>query len=638
MNPDLQDTFDELCVGPDGRNSERKLIKVTAQIELPTVFMRLLGFQNFLLTASAISETAVLDVIVIMDVSESMLNQTTYDTWGAAGYNKVYVPPDIGWYNYNYANEYSTGVGFGKVRDNNFSDMTGYGDYTGTGNAWYRFRAAVAGKTVEQIGNYLNDQEFTDGTHANPFYVREYTNPNYPGAGLAPATECKVAYFPQSSLNVTVPQSVLDLYDELGVPWTVPVDSNGYHHWTGFVPNYDFFRCCNDPNANGTFEDLICQPFLQARDATEKFIQRIDFLRGDRLGFVTFDRQAFIMNVETETGSGVYSHMIDNETVATDTLKNYIGVRSEPAFYEPTTLSGNRTDPANWETAVPWVDKDYVDGIHTDEDWRHISKALIDGHDYEVADNCPFYDAALPWPYSPASAPTLDDVNKYGLPAVDYDPYRSPNLLLPDAFNGDPGGQRMFPRGPGWEGASSPGVNRSYDLWASCRGTNMGAALRAASNALLDPRTTRTNGSVWVMVLLSDGAAGASDPVFDSNNGTVTEPSDLAYPYDNLQRVKYGGLGLCPAGDSAAAPAELTAYELPIKFPFCGDEIPETRHFCFDPNRVLDIPDGSGGFERINTYVDLGYNCQDPNYYDVDDYARDWADWIGLADSAGRTG
>ncbi|MBZ0300119.1 MAG: hypothetical protein K8J31_10275, partial [Anaerolineae bacterium] len=76
VDASMQDEFDELCVGPQGRNNERKLIKVTAQIESPTVFLRLLGFPEITLQASSISETAVLDVVLIMDVSESMLNQT----------------------------------------------------------------------------------------------------------------------------------------------------------------------------------------------------------------------------------------------------------------------------------------------------------------------------------------------------------------------------------------------------------------------------------------------------------------------------------------------------------------------------------------------------------------------------------
>ncbi len=57
--------------------------------------------------------------------------------------------------------------------------------------------------------------------------------------------------------------------------------------------------------------------------------------------------------------------------------------------------------------------------------------------------------------------------------------------------------------------------------------------------------------------------------------------------------------------------------------------MPESRHFCFDPSLVSN----SG----VRSYVDVGNsrypNCR--NEYDVDDYARDWADWIGLAEPPG---
>src|SRR5262249_44414542 len=40
---------------------------------------------------------------------------------------------------------------------------------------------------------------------------------------------------------------------------------------------------------DGNYSDLICQPFKQVRDAARRFIERMDFVRGDRLVLVTFD-------------------------------------------------------------------------------------------------------------------------------------------------------------------------------------------------------------------------------------------------------------------------------------------------------------------------------------------------------------
>ncbi len=627
IDASLQDDFEELCIGPQGRNAERKLIKVTAQIQSPTVFLRLLGFPDITLEANSISETAVLDVVLIMDVSESMLNQTTPDTWAAEGYTEIYVPPDIWYSKYVNNNGDTSSPGFGVARDHNFADITGFNDYNSgvipdpypgsLNDNWYHFRYDLSRRTPEQVASLLCIDGVGSGCNLaggpSPFEITVLDHPSYPGSTSLPLrAECRVGYFP-NAFNNPIPASLNNLYRAAGLNgglgWTAPSGARD-----GFVPTYNFYRCCNDPDGDRLFDDLLCQPFKEARDATELFLQRIDFLRGDRVAFVTFDRQAFLVRVDVDDDPGVttYSHMIDNEGTAIATLTDYIGVRAEPGFYEPTILPDGTP-------VLPWAYDT------TDNPWARSSQ--LGPHDYEVFNNCPFQDATLQYPYSPSTSS--------GPGTTDYDPTSWPNRLTPDSFAADTGGQRMYPRGASWQSQSGYGANRSYDLWASCRGTNIGAALREAGNALLDPFTTRTNGSVWVMVFLSDGAAGASDPVFDTANGLVTQPEDLYYPYNNdVQRVTYGGLGLCPAG-TVGNTTELTQFtESPYAFPFCSDETPETRRFCFDPNLQANIAG-----ESVRLYVDLA-KCPDINhrdYYDVDDYARDWADWIGLVEPRGLT-
>ena len=615
--PGLEAQFAELCQGTSGRNNERKLIQVTAQIDSPTVFLRLLGFPQITLEATSVSETAVLDVVLIMDVSESMLNLTTYETWADAGYNYVYMPPDVGWDSYWNDNGASPGNGFGPARQvagnpeaHDFGNMTGFGDYSDPSiyDAWFNFRADLSAKTPGDANALLWNPAGTP----NPFEVRVGQLSGKPSPTQPePRTACRVAYYPYS-FKFNVSSYLNTTYqDVFGERWQEP-----YNAWSGYVPTYNFYRCCNDPNGDGVFRDLLCQPFRSARDATEQFIQRVDFLRGDRVAFVTFDKQAYLVNVDVDPdpSNTAFSHMIDSEQIALNTLRDYIGVRAEPSFYEPMDLGGGRT-------AVPWVDTVASDGS--------FRSSQLGSHDYEVANNCPFQDASLPWPWSPVAAPNPTQATNYGFT---YDPLRSPNLLTPDSFAGLPGGQRMYPRGTVFESAPGYSAFVSYDLWASCRGTNIGAALREGSNALIDPLTTRTDGSVWVMVMLSDGAAGASDPVFDSGNGLKTEPADLAYIYNDLTyRVSYGGLGVCPVGNRPND-TELSEFtESPFAFPFCSDIEPETRHFCFNP-QIRAMVDG----ESQNLWVDLGHgSCADPKFYDVDDYARDWADWIGLAEPPG---
>ncbi len=57
----------QLCTTPP-----RKLIRVTGQLDVPTIFLQLVGVNNIRIHASSISEAASLDVVLVIDISESM--------------------------------------------------------------------------------------------------------------------------------------------------------------------------------------------------------------------------------------------------------------------------------------------------------------------------------------------------------------------------------------------------------------------------------------------------------------------------------------------------------------------------------------------------------------------------------------
>lgn len=570
--PGLEEDFDQLC-----SDEQRKLIKVTAQVESPTVFLRLLGWPDILLEAWSISETAVLDVVMIMDVSESMLNQTTYQTWANAGYNKMYLPPAV--------------------------NAAMSGKWAGNPNEfemWYDLGSRARG----------SDLTYLTTTDANsPFYVRELNFPGsttYVGPAQTTRKACQVRYHPAASgVNGDAAgwSQLMGWYSAAGAAWT------GGSQWLGFTPTYNYYDCCNDPNGDGYFRDLLCQPFREARDATAQFLQRIDFLRGDRVAFVTFDRQAYLINVRnSETGE--ITHMIDSESLALNTLEESIGVRAEPSFYKPQEAGTERE-------RVPW---------------QGAADQMQTAHNYEVWNNCPFEDAVLPFPYSVVSSYDLATMTALGFAGA-YRDWAVPNRLWDNFYPYDQPALGIIgwdamknPNSPSYDSRFTPYI--SYDRWTSCSGTNVGAALRTGSMALTDPDTRRVEGAVWVMVMLGDGAAGGSDPVFDG--GLPTAPSRLDYPYadpPDRERVKYGGLGLCPTGRPSAPGEVVDMTETVPTFPFCSDEVPETRHFCFDPTRTL--ADGT------LSYVDLENTPECRFEYDVDDYARDWADWIGLAEIPG---
>ncbi len=63
------DNTPSMCTTPP-----RKLVEVTASSDVPTFFMSVLGFKSLRISASAESEAATVDVVLVIDVSESMTN------------------------------------------------------------------------------------------------------------------------------------------------------------------------------------------------------------------------------------------------------------------------------------------------------------------------------------------------------------------------------------------------------------------------------------------------------------------------------------------------------------------------------------------------------------------------------------
>jgi hypothetical protein len=698
---------DELC-----RGDLSKLVRVTAQIESQTIFLRLLGFPSFILQASAVSETATLDVVIVMDVSESMLRYTTYEDWAAIGQGVIYIPPRaLNIYNAKYGSAPNPKpsydefwLGFGTNAQAQFSLLNTWQvnvnsrlDY-GSGALNAGGQSAVPNPA---FGNqpdsayqvtWINNYDF-DPTDGLPATIQQH-----------PRRECRVTFYPFSEytgvwfhqgmyeINPTTGERVYipladtaprdNLYTRLGQPWGAAV-------WDGFVPNYNFYGCCNDPNGDWDFSDLVCQPFKQARDAAELFLERIDFFRGDRVAFVTFDRTAYLVNPygyiqgsaecppgNTKEDCRGGTHMITDPDDATKTLQRLLGVRAEPNFYvyTPGNYSpGVEATTAKWTSYAAGLDAsgaslpldfgrvdsttnfyaDFRNGINTQ---RNLP---VEAYNYPVSGNCPFQNAAL-----------RGDRTLFHLGLQ--------NIMRPNTSDAPgwatyqtPGGIRLQPTPAN---RSTYNLGMSYELWASCRGSNLGAALREGNNALVNPRTIRQSGTIWVIVMLSDGGAGASDPVRRNREKLrAAEP----YTWNSAtgtfgQQGDYGAFGVCPYG-TPTQPGELVLTDgetQPASFPYCSDEIPYTRNRCnFRPTYTLtDAPEDplpalvkvvgganravpplgdkdylffgqTGGpssieeepeFNRVNNNIyDIDLQGCDL-LYDVDDYARDWADYIAL--------
>jgi hypothetical protein len=722
---DADEVLVETCASTDNadaflcsqQNRFRKLVRIGARIESPTIFLQLLGFGTITLSAVSTSETAVLDIVMMLDVSESMLQDTSYADWASIGMGQVYVPPVVGDYG-------ATGVFQRERAENHFPVSDPLDEYDDLLQMWgedligggRRSDITVAPVYPSDVDRrlYYTDifgnavQQDDVGVANDNYYVRSFPLPGSAGTQLHPREACRVRFWPYS-VNIRIPQQIREM-PGYAAQWqgqspATFTDLTQPATWGGFAPTYDFYGCCNDPTSggvfaeNGTFDttnlnatasfgdfnfsDLICQPFKQARDATREFLKVVDFDRGDRVAFVTFDRTAFLIDPDGVDGAAVGSlpicprdpdpvanrtsltHMMASYCRAVDTLDRHIGVRADPNFYLW------KPDGGGWSG--------FARGLSTTGQSLPVdyyNQGASGGYDaadrplneLAVRDFCPYQNAAQ-----------ASYLSRYSL--WDWD-MANPQYLGVSQMGQRPGLYRTQTPNPADAGWGDISESRSYELWASCRGTNIGAGLREANNALLDPTTTRRAGTVWVMVMLSDGAAGASDPVRLNANKALSPNPYFDYGADPAswqtwqsvpnvirygQAGEYGAYGLCPIGTPTNR-SQLTRDRSFIQFPYCSDEQPQTRHFCTPPDQNLQAVgkkcDAGGGTRQYGFApgsFDADYDCNaslednlalgnvydvdigafpnetavtcDP-FYDVDDYARDWADYVGLSRSS----
>lgn len=679
--------YRELCT-----DDELKLVRVTAQIDAPTVFLRLLGYPTVTLTESAISQTAVIDVVMIFDVSESMLNETAYEDWDTLTppQGVRYIPPFLhyGLASVDGADVWDTLV---SSTEEELDRMTGVIEYdpVSSPGVYVTNPNPLIGDVVLRY----EDNDLNTGNGISPqSFVAGVTSPST--GRQEPREFCRVRAYPaSSSLRTNIPLALRnEFYNYLNANYSddgilttyspvYSVDLNNNPtaltpkvysfsgnsptdsaYYMGFVPMYNSFACCNDPNGDFDFADLICQPFREARDAAGDFLSRLDFLRGDRVGFVTFNRQAYLVDPDglAADGGGPQSYMIETENNlydassnllrygASETLSSIVGVLAEESNYQDALdESGNPGKDGRWDHIVdqgqPCGAANCV-GIRTYDEF--VAARVGDIINHPVRGACPMDKATLDPAYLLAEEVMTNPTDRRTAPLLDG------IVTIPDWFmtNGIPS-----------EGID-PGdlaTERNYEYKASCAGTNIGGALSGGSNMLA--QEGRREGAVWIMVLLSDGAAGGTNPIYNiqntlpvpptSNNNIIgAQPFNVdgsgyrsplpgsggpigpIAPYAGLDQSPggYGYFGICPYG-TEARPTELLKS---LAFPYCSDLDPATRHYCgvqaVPPNTVFEEDD----LAQTNRCID---------FYDVDDNARDWADWISIAElpgapSGGNTG
>jgi hypothetical protein len=342
-------------------------------------------------------------------------------------------------------------------------------------------------------------------------------------------------------------------------------------------------------------------------------LSRLDFIRGDRVAFVTFDHTAYIIDpdgtagpqqgmIETEHDLQVDANPAIDASIgerhgATEVLRSLVGVRAEPSYY------GMGTN-GQWAGLLDWDPTAGSGGAFVPEDWSHYWNTAIGSIYLQPSTSSCFYDRAiLGYPQAPASI-----INRPGGPTG------QPRLLL-EANSV-----------PGWYTGPNAHDLASAEYRGGCGSGNIGSALGQSQNAFI--QGGRTEGAVWIMVLLSDGAAGVTDPVvrnfIDKSVDPMTYNSIQPNPFNqvpvqwNPTAGDYGAEGVCPYGSDMANLGELLNTN-DYQFPYCSDKAPETRHFC----SALPMPP---------TEHELDNPACNEAFYDTDDYARDWADWVAMAD------
>lgn len=152
---------------------------------------------------------------------------------------------------------------------------------------------------------------------------------------------------------------------------------------------------------------------------------------------------------------------------------------------------------------------------------------------------------------------------------------------------------------------------------SGCTNTSTGGGLKYAGNEF--GRAPIRQESVWVVILLSDGAANGSE-----SDSSIIPPTLNKY---------------CPVSTWGPSPADLALGTPPA--PFCRDPYYQTRHTVLTPTIWINPPADSGippavghiaPYNPNSTYGAMGNPFLD---YDTDDFAHDMADFVACAPTYG---
>jgi Flp pilus assembly protein TadG len=537
------------------KDTPQKLVRVSAQIQSPTSFLSLIGWKAVTLSTSSVSQTASLDVALLLDTSLSEtqdtnahMNDTSYYKFGT---------PNAAGATYFDLNDYPASPGTNNFAKGDIgkSYLGAVGSCTNGASTTAPYNAVPFKQTCNNADALRFFREFTNPSPnttalANTWITNSlYTNKNlngYMGLGLGPAPASYLTPPP------TTDTAAFTLADH---------DANGakvirYECWyspkfSGTVTNeanYAWAGCCNDPsiqsdNAAGT---TTFNPALKTGFNPDpnwyvyddgKLPESIIMTTGTFDGNSTATVVAGGRQWNTAGAPGPY-------TPANGTAGQYNNAGGVNAYAGGQVYPFNRGD-GNYSDLICRPFKDVRDAA------RRFLKQLdfVRGDRVVLVTFDSTAKAIVPYGSNLA---IINDQNT----AI-----RALNMQVGVEVNPVHLGSACTQsngllRGLDWMGNTATadfnsyygGTNPQglYTYWtrAQCDDTNTGAGIMLGSNSLVDPRWIRRD-SVWVMVVLSDGypnrTPSIGDPSFNigpnsqaNSTWTGAKPADPKSPTDPM--------------------------------------------------------------------------------------------------------
>ncbi len=606
VNPPPGRKPSELC-----KEDPQKLVRVSAQVDSPTTFLQLIGWGTVKLVASSLSQTAVLDVALVLDVSISQ----TFDTL--------------------YAQEsYALGAdGTNRESLRAFTQfMTPLGLAPYTGEAVENNGLNLAGQPAIRRECWYLDPVVTNSISSSRNKAANYA---WGGCCSDPTTQSPPPSGSLEDLNWYIYDDPKD-----------PTLTEAIIQKSGVNPKGQPSAQVISGARDGNYSDLICQPFKQVRDAARRFVKRLDFVRGDRLMLVTFNASVnpgfegspFNGNILPLKADGTNG----NFPVITD--KNDAVRTLDRRIYIPPQLNGRQEGCLS-------LNEPRDPGVGSMINWRRVNS-------YWTVSQC--RDTNMGGGIFMARA-LLTDPRWIRREAVwvmvmlsDGYPNRTPSFQqLASQSTGGSTTPHNWLALPDSSTACGPGTVRpcpgdNIADWCEFRGFNHPSYITAANptgDVWLDPKAGRE--PQFCVPANGWPPAGNSNPYikpWGETNPDGTAKSSFGFcPWytfcrsvpsaDPSPRAQNENPVLPQCTSSDTQPPWWDSYwrdsatGLPIPYtgeparPICIDWDPDSRHFCTDDTGRLILNSSSG--------------C-DPKY-DPDDYARDQADFAGLIDYTKKT-